>query len=71
MFSATLSRNQKYRKLDDSGEKLAVAASVCGMAKFIEKYNSLQKVLSFWEANIPLNVVFLTAENKEINSLLA
>ena len=41
------------------------------MAKFTEKYNSLEKVLSFWEANIPSNIVFLTAENKEIISLLA
>ena len=68
-FSATLSKNQKYRKLIEMGEKLAVAASVCGMVEFTEKYNSLEKILSLWEANTPF-VVVPTEENKEVTILL-
>ena len=33
-------------------QKLATAASVCGMAEFQEKYHSLEHVLALWEVNI-------------------
>ena len=64
-FYATLSRNQKYRKPIEMGEKLAVAPSVCGMVEFTKMYNSLERIFSLWDANT-LFVVVPTEKNKEV-----
>ena len=39
------------------------------MVEFTEKYNSLEKIFSLWEANTPF-VVVPTEENKEVTILL-
>ena len=65
IFTTTLSRSRKYRKGIDLGQKLATAASVCGMAEFEEKYHSLEHILALWKANISF-VIAPKEESKEV-----
>ena len=66
VFTTALSQSRKYRKVLDLAQKLATAASVCGMAEFEEKYHSLEQVLALWEANISF-VITPKEEGKEVS----
>lgn len=62
----TLSRNHRYQKLLNLGQKLAVTALVCGMAEFTEKYYSLERIVSLWESNNTPFLIIPTEEDKEV-----
>ena len=52
-LSGTLARNQKFRKMQSLGQKLATIASECGMPQFREKCAQVDKLIDLWEKNIP------------------
>ena len=56
-MTCTLSRNQKYKKTLDVGNKLAMVASECGMPDFRRKYDAIQSLLHYWEHNVEVEIV--------------
>lgn len=64
-ITSTLSRNQKYRKMLEVGQKLAMVASEHGMLDFRKKYDAVQSLLHCWENNIEVDVL-PTSESRKI-----
>ena len=52
-----LSRSQKYRKMFDLGQKLAVVTSECGMPEFRQKYQCIENIISLWDTNTSFVIV--------------
>ena len=63
-MSGTLAKNQKYRKMLSLSQKLAVAASECGMPEFRRMHSTVESLLSYWERNIP---VVLTPASDDVS----
>ena len=55
--TSTLSRNQKYKKVVEIGQKLAMVASECGMPEFRKKCSIIESLLLHWENNTEVCVV--------------
>lgn len=55
----TLTRNQKFRKMQSLCQKLAITASECGMPQYREKYAQVKKLIDLWERNMPAIVCAL------------
>ena len=52
-LSTALSHNQKYKKMRSLTDKLSLITSECGMPQFLEKFVQLQKLVGYWENDIP------------------
>ncbi|XP_065891754.1 uncharacterized protein [Dysidea avara] len=51
LATCTLSRSQKYNKMMSLCQKLATAASLCGMPDFRKKYEDIENIVQHWEQN--------------------
>ena len=49
LATCTLSRSQKYNKMMSLCQKLATAASLCGMSDFRKKYEDIENIVQHWE----------------------
>ena len=57
MKLSALSQNQKYRKVLEVGQKLAVSTNQVGMRDYLEKYSQLESLFDYWQRDIPIVIV--------------
>ena len=63
-LTGTLTRNQKYRKMQTLCQKLALIASQHGMVEFKKKYAEVQSIIRCWEFNTPIVITPVTDTEK-------
>ena len=56
-MKASLSQNQKYKKVLEVGQKIAASASQVGMHDYCEKFSQLESLLDYWQRDIPIVIV--------------